>query len=521
MTAAELAVETETGHQQFVSFRIGEEKFAFAMDKVLEIIRLPETIDVPLTPGALVGLANLRGSVLPILDLRRILDIPAAEYNEATRVIVTDVGASVGMIVDRVLRVASVEAEQIDRKLSLQSEYFDSEKCTDLLAGVIKSEDTMVQILNLECLVEKEFTAVPPAANEKLALEQSSRAMARHSQAHEEDDDTVQLVSFTLQDQEFAFHLLDIVEIVRIPEKISRVPRVDQAFLGLINLRGQLLPLVNLSMLFMMEQLFFEDQGRILVVNLSLPGGNVRAMGLVVDDVKEVLRIEKYDQDSIPPLLTSDDDNYELERICRLDNGRRLVSVLQTQSLLAHPVIQVALEAVQNEEEETKMTNDWSQWEADDDTVQLVVFHLGEQEFGVSIDDVQEITRLPEKLEKVPKTADFIEGMVNLRGTVLPVLDMRTRFDMPKLKSNDRQRIIVLSLDGKHTGFIVDCVDEVIRLSADDIEDAPDLSQEQAQMMGKVVNLKEQKRMIQILDVRELLTDDEHLSLNHKQEEEQ
>lgn len=144
-----------------------------------------------------------------------------------------------------------------------------------------------------------------------------------------------------------------------------------------------------------------------------------------------------------------------------------------------------------------------------DDNAQLVVFTLNNQEYSVSIDHVQEITRVPAKMDRVPKTADFIEGMVNLRGTVLPVLDMRTRFRLGRMESNDRQRIIVLSIDGNRTGFIVDQVAEVLRLPRGQIEDSPNLSDEQSRMISQVVNLKDQKRMIQVLTVAELLSDKE------------
>ena len=92
-------------NSQYVTFAVGDEAFGFTMQSVREIIRIPNTVDVPLTPSALVGLANLRGAVLPILDLRTILGLPAAEASEAQRVIVTDIGTPVGLIVDKVLQV--------------------------------------------------------------------------------------------------------------------------------------------------------------------------------------------------------------------------------------------------------------------------------------------------------------------------------------------------------------------------------------------------------------------------------
>ena len=72
---------------------------------------------------------------------------------------------------------------------------------------------------------------------------------------------------------------------------------------------------------------------------------------------------------------------------------------------------------------------------ADDDEEQFVVFRLMNEEYGVPIDSVQEIVRVPEELTKVPKTPTFIEGVINLRGIVLPVVDQRRRFGLPELNA--------------------------------------------------------------------------------------
>ena len=84
------------------------------------------------------------------------------------------------------------------------------------------------------------------------------------------------------------------------------------------------------------------------------------------------------------------------------------------------------------------------------------MFRLMDEEYGVPIDAVQEIVRVPELLTRVPKTPAFIEGVINLRGAVLPVVDQRRRFGLPGAERNDRQRIMVFTISGVRTGFIVD-----------------------------------------------------------------
>jgi purine-binding chemotaxis protein CheW len=230
-------------------------------------------------------------------------------------------------------------------------------------------------------------------------------------------------------------------------------------------------------------------------------------VGLVVDQVREVLRVNSNVKDEVPSILQQD-NNGEIEHVCRLEDGKRLVSVLSACALFNQSEIRQALEKA-NEQQENDVDNDLQNQTSDDDIAQLVVFHLNNQEFAVTIDDVQEITRIPEKLDRVPKTPEFIEGMVNLRGTVMPVIDMRTRFNIAKCEGSDRQRIIVMNVNNNRTGFIVDSVAQVIRIPQSQIEQSPHLSDDQSKVMGNVVNLKEEKRMIQVLNVPALLSEDE------------
>jgi purine-binding chemotaxis protein CheW len=142
-----------------------------------------------------------------------------------------------------------------------------------------------------------------------------------------------------------------------------------------------------------------------------------------------------------------------------------------------------------------------------DDEEQLVVFRLGQEEFGVPIDSVQEIVRVPELLTHVPKAPAFVEGVINLRGSVLPVIDLRRRLGLSGVARSDRQRIMVFVIDRVCTGFIVDSVAEVLKVERRAIEPAPHLSTEQARLLARMANLEKQKRMVQLLDPQHLVAE--------------
>ena len=103
---------------------------------------------------------------------------------------------------------------------------------------------------------------------------------------------------------------------------------------------------------------------------------------------------------------------------------------------------------------------------------QLVTFSIGDEEYGVGILRVQEIIRMM-PVTKVPSCPDFVEGVINLRGMVIPVVDMRKRFEMPAKPFDVHTRILVMESEIQVMGYIVDSVREVMRIDPSRIEAAP------------------------------------------------
>jgi purine-binding chemotaxis protein CheW len=100
---------------------------------------------------------------------------------------------------------------------------------------------------------------------------------------------------------------------------------------------------------------------------------------------------------------------------------------------------------------------------------QLVVFDVGEEVYGVDIGMVQEIIRM-QAITKVPGAPSFVEGIINLRGKIIPVIDLRRRFRLPAGEAKKSSRIVVVEVDGPVIGMVVDAVSEVLRIPADCIE---------------------------------------------------
>jgi len=207
----------------------------------------------------------------------------------------------------------------------------------------------------------------------------------------------------------------------------------------------------------------------------------------------------------------------ELSGVAKLDDGARLIMCLDVANLMKDQKLRDVQGSAHDTVETEKKTGDAQKAAAGQglSEIQLVTFMLGAEEYGVPISQIQEIDRLA-KITKVPKAAEFIEGITNLRGEVIPVLDTRKRFDLEVKPSDDRTRIIIVDLGGVKTGLVVDSVREVLNLATKDIAPPPEaigsgIDQHFISGIGKV---DAGKRMIVLLNVERILSRDEqrHLS---------
>ena len=141
------------------------------------------------------------------------------------------------------------------------------------------------------------------------------------------------------------------------------------------------------------------------------------------------------------------------------------------------------------------------------DLLQLVSFVIESEEFGIDILKVQEIIR-PVAITRVPNAPTFVEGVINLRGRIVPVVDLRKRFGLPARAQDQHTRIIVVELIDRVVGFMMDAVKEVIRVDKSVIEPAPELAIGiDTEYIKGVAKLDD--RLLILLELEEVLTADE------------
>lgn len=478
-----------TIRRRFLTFHIEKHLYALPVEDVSEVIPVPQVARVPQGPKSLLGIANLRGSVLPLASLRGLLGREDCGALPESRALVLSGVNPVAIAVDAVQALISVAAERVETR---QSEL--AAEPGERLQGAftVESSGTVAKILDIHTLLTAAFKqrakvrrqgGVPAVRH---AVEQSvGRRIVRQ-----------RMVTFDVAGQEYALSLDAVREIVPAPKALTIVPHSESIVLGLAAYRDTLLPLLALRGLLGLT-MATEASGSEKVIVMGVAGSLV---GLLVDHMRDVMPAEADLIEPVPPVLAARSGGEAVIRaIYRGESGRRLISILAPEQLFREDVMKRL-------QSDTMGARPMDVNETQRGMLQYVVFRVGDEEFGLPIDAVDEVSQVPAQITRVPKTPKFLEGVVNLRGEVLPVVDQRRRFGMPQLEDKTRRRLVVVRTERHRAGLIVDRVSEILRAQPDDIQPPPDLTDDMSRLVHGVINLEKAGRMVLILEPGELLS---------------
>lgn len=451
-TEASMAREEEIiAEEQLVSFKVAGDEYAFDIDKVSEIIKIREITAVPNVPDYVKGLFTIRNHLLPIIDLRGLLGLPSL-LSERYEVI------------DKAVRKEQEWVENLRHVLEAGAHFTGNLNPKETPFGIwVEGYKTSgIEIETLIKRLKKNRLALYNSASETLTQRRISKEKG---------------LSFF---EETVPPLLKVV--------IDIMAEFKNA----------------------LEQHLLEDQRALVVESGQM------TIGYLVDWVDEVIRIPKSVIDETPGVASS--DQKEVKAVAKLDNGERLIMIMDESALVSYETSQVLSEQIRKEQEEeevrerSKKEKSLAQQSMDED--QLVTFTINTEEYGIRIMQVQEINRLAD-ITTVPRAPYFVDGMTNLRGNVIPVINIRKLFDLEDREVDDRTRIIIVDIGGNKTGLRVDQVNEVLRLSKRDIEKTPDIviSGGVNKYMEGVCKIDNGKRVVVLLNVGKILDEKELRSL--------
>lgn len=435
-----------------LTFRLGEESLAIASSLVQEIVSLPRLSRVPHAPAALMGVAQIRGVIVPVLSVSSLL---GRAQSPVRRVIVAEIDGPVGLAVTGV------------------SQIMDSE---DVVSA------TRIDIAGL----------VAAAVPDRRARHATGTIVAAPVQDIDTNVETVTLVAFAVAGQDFALALTSIEEVQRLPSGIARMPHTDAATLGSVASRGAVLPLLSLAGLLALPMAEMTRRSRVVVVRI----GSHR-VGLVVDIMRSIERVPEVDIDAVPQLFNRSGGEARIQAICRLEGGKRLLSVLTPDQLVDEDITARLLQGDTRGKREMTVGTDGQR-------ERFLLFRIGNEGFGLPIDAVQEVALLPARLTPLPKAPAFVQGVMNVRGQVIPVIDQAHRFNGIPV-AGAKVRVIVLRIGELTVGFAVDAVSQVVQLSAEALRPAPDLGSEDPRVFDRVATFEGEDTLVLIVSPQELL----------------
>lgn len=438
---------------RLLTLAVNGRNYGVRADRVQVVARMPRLSRVPQAPAALMGLANVRGSVVPVLALH---DMLPGSAMAPTRMVVADFGQMIGLAVREV--------------------------------GEIKEAGGELQELDIEALI----ASITPVRRAAAGGRMMAGAFATEEKETEREEE-VSFLTFAIGAQDFAFSLPVIDEVMGLPADIAAMPHSGDVVVGSVALRGAILPLLSLRALLGFPDAPVTARTRVIVVRIGK-----HRIGLVVDAMRTIVRVPESSIDGVPLALTRGSAEARIQAICRLDDGRRLVSVLAPDQLLRDDLTVKLLQG--STQEQAMMENG----EAETLTEQFLLFRIGSEEFGIPISAVDEVANVPARPYTLPHAPAFVLGIFNLRGQVIPLIDQGRRFGGVGTAGRQR-RVVIAKIDDLRAGFIVEEVTGVVSFGASQLQPAPDFGDNDAQVFERVVNLPDEDRLVLLISPRELL----------------
>jgi len=490
----------EFTEDQIVSFNLGEENFGIGISRIQEIMKVPRITKVPRTPHYFEGIINLRGNIISILNLRKKLKLEDEKFNENTRIIITDIkGQKTGIIVDFVSEVRCIENKKVlppPKGINIESKY---------LFGMLKFKDEkkVIMLLDLDEIIQGEdFEKFKDT--EAYVVDRSFQEKERITRV-----DILQLVTFQVGVECYSIDINHVKEVIKLPE-ITAVPESPDYIEGVFTLRDRVIPVISIATRFGMKKPEFTDETSVIVVEV-----NELNLGLIVDSVEKVINFPK-DDIAPPPPNISEYEAKNLDGLIKIkENGKkRLFLILnlekiftqQEQEMLSEmdeeaETVSEEDEILEEKKEEKKIYSDIEQT--------IAIFNLEKELYGIWIENIIEIIEVP-SITPVPRSPDFIEGVINLRGEVITIVDLRKRFGLEDIGKTEMTRIIIVSLGEKKLGMMVDSVSEVVKIDRNNIEALPEsitsIDNEFIEGVGKI---GEEERMVILFKLSKILTSTE------------
>ncbi|MBY6066694.1 chemotaxis protein CheW [Leisingera aquaemixtae] len=428
--------------EKYGSFLIGDSEFAIPVSVLQEVVNEPGDISpVPLAPPYMLGLFNLRGMIVPVVDLRKLLDFPAAESGQSRKVAIIEHGEHcIGLLFDRTGEVLNARGvARVDFRPN-------GKGVRDVvISGVLKfdSGERLVQILDPHELLNLE--KVPRADNG------SGQETVKFSRGKK-----LACVSFQTG------HTVCAIDL-RYVKEVKTVPKLEQSLLaggnviGTANLRGIILPVIDFRG-FMGDDAKFvlgetlPKERRMLVIDTA-----EGPVGLMVFSIDSIL---SYYGDEVLPFAKLALPRGDLVNGCLIGKNNQIVMMLDPEKLMQEPSFLAAAKSCQEIFPPEAPDGEAAELEARAARRTFIKFTF-ERRFALDTSHVSEVINRPTDLLEPPFSLNFVEGILNLRGDLITVFNPRVLYGLPVKPCQD-QKVLIFRQGAQKFGILVDSVDEII-----------------------------------------------------------
>ncbi|AKM32682.3 hypothetical protein AB870_08960 [Pandoraea faecigallinarum] len=454
----------------FGSFHLGDVEFALPIAALQEVVNYPERVTpVPLSPGFLLGLFNLRGTLIPIVDLKPLLAIAGSASGKlapvAQKIAIVDVdGVRVGLLFDSTSEILRVRASQ-----RTGFEYDPSYALPQVVSGAIKLDggDRILQILAPAALVHIE--------NMPQLLARQALTAPQHRQQRQR----LQCVSFTVEHSRLALPMGAIREIIRIPD-LQNSALASVFCVGMLNLRGTVVPVIDFAHFLGLQANrpdpevvgTASDPRRILIVKQE----DVH-FGLLVDAVDSIVT---YYADELLAMPSFSASHAQLFSGCIAREPAHDIVLLNADALFTHAQV---VELTRGHRELYRETDPAQRAHAGDATSHslgakssrgtrhaYVSFRL-QHTLAVRLDQLREIIHDSPDVIPAPGAPSFVRGMLNLRRELVTIVDLRALYGMPPQDDAQARKILVIEHGRDKFGLLVDAIENIVTL--DDTDKLP------------------------------------------------
>ncbi len=449
-------------------FETNGQLFAYETNRVVQTDKVSDLHPVPLAPDYIEGVINLRNNIIPVVSVSKLLW--GEESVCENLIIVESKGSQIGLLVENIIGLTNVEISDIklpeDISLNVDEKY---------VRGVFEYKGKIVVFLNIDHIILGGSKSKRRSASSKRVDSDKGRIGRK--------GDEEGYVIFKVSNEWFAFNVREVSEIIEKPKDISKIPHAPSYLEGVFILREKEIALYSVCKLLDLKD---SEINRVIIANIK-----GRSVGFGVDEVKEIRWISKEE------LIYTEEESGK--GIIALDDGSRLVLILIAADLIDMDEVTLNSEGKEDEKERE-----------DYKMHKFLVFSVENINFALPINSVKEVIEV-DNVNILPNAPQYVDGVYNLRNTVIAVISLRKKFDM----KDDNKGGKVVVLEDKPVGLKVDDLKGILNVNEERIQSARDIIEEEDSAVVNIIN-SEDGSVIFVLDPEAVVSESDLSVLKEK-----